>query len=429
MKVNTDIYGTAADWVIDTGFNYNTSAPAEYCFKRGKYTDLKNYVDNSVLTAGQPIDYSICYAAQAKGLPLSKMRTWFNNMDTTVTEYTRNKETGWFFGHGSGGFSSDFSYINAAAIVLQDNQSEISTVHDIYWLPDGVIKPYPNQLSQQVIPIVEFNPHAAYFAIEADVFNKSSAQVTTYTLKQLQDGTFTSNDVIIRAYGTLYTRRSTEADYTPVADDSSNYCGVCLNTPLEFKNTNINSMAFLSYAMFLQENIPLYGWADRHDFNVTIDGQRHRIMRFFATDTLSATVSHIFIDTLETTYNVLYSSSYGYVVEGYAAITPANLEKLRRCAAAYGLFFTEGSGDALKSDSGRWTNNDMFLGTLENGIAKGDYTRGAGNVINPLYNITSSQQTGYYPYAPNIYIGDKKVNNIFIGDQKVIKAYMGDQQL
>lgn len=430
MNVNNDIYGSASEWVIDTGFNYNTSAPAEYCFKRGKYTDLKNYVDNGALTAGTDIDYSISYAGMAKGGPLCKMRTWYNDMNSIMKEYTRDVETGWFFGHGYGGFSSDFSYITAAEIVLQDDQSHVEDIYNIYWIPDGVIQPYPNQLSQRVIPIVEFNPHATYFDIVADVFNKSSGQVTTYTLKQLQEGTFTSNDLIIRAYGNLYSRRSTESDYTKVAADSSNYCGICLNKALEFKTGTHNvSMAFLSYAMFLENNIPLYGWTDKNHYTVTIDGVKHRVMRYFASSTLTATSAHIFIDTLDTTYNVLYTTSDGYIVEGYAEITPANLEKLRKSAAAYGLFFTEGSGEALKTNPDRWTSNDMFLGVLENGIGKGSYTRGAGNVINPMFYINSSQLTGYYPYAPNIYIGDKKVNGLYIGEQKVIKAYLGNKKL
>ncbi len=429
MNVNTDIYGSASEWVIDTGFNYNTTAPAEYCFKRGKYTTLKNYVDNGALAVGKDIDYSICYGGMSKGMPLSKMRTWFNNMNDTMTEYTRDVETGWFFQHSAGGFSSSFSYITAAAIVLQNDQAHIDELKTIYWLPNGIIEPYPKQLSQQSIPIVEFNPHACYFDINVDVYNRSTGRTNTYTLKQLQSGSFTSDNVIIRAYGTLYSRRSTEADYIPVVADSSNYCGIGINKALEFKSANSNSMPFLSYAMFLEKNIPLYGWTDRNSFDLTMSGQHHHVARFFASNTLTATDSHIFLDTLESTYNVLYSQSYGYVVEGYAEITPANLEKLRKSAAAYGLFFTEDSGEALKENPDRWTHNDMFLGVLENGIGKGSYTRGAGNVINPMFYINSSQQTGYYPYAPNIYIGDKKVNGLDIGEQKVIKAYLGDKKL
>ena len=109
-------------------------------------------------------------------------------MNSNMKEFTRDVETGWFFGHGSGGFSSDFGYITAAEIVLQDDVSHIEDIYNIYWIPDGVIEPYPNQLSQRVIPIVEFNPHATYFDIVANVFNKSSGQVTTYTLKQYSAG-------------------------------------------------------------------------------------------------------------------------------------------------------------------------------------------------------------------------------------------------
>jgi hypothetical protein len=94
----------------------------------------------------------------------------------------------------------------------------------------------------------------------------------------------------------------------------------------------------------------------------------------------------------------------------YMLPTEENIEYLRKCCAAYGLFFCESiitsdnkdlSGGALEANNGRWLHNDMFLGIIEdNGYTQGRYTRGLQNGMQTQFNWTDSSESIYDPDIP-----------------------------
>ena len=94
----------------------------------------------------------------------------------------------------------------------------------------------------------------------------------------------------------------------------------------------------------------------------------------------------------------------------YMAPTSENIEYLRKCCAAYGLFFCESiitsdnkdlAGGALEANNGRWLHNDMFLGIIEDtGYTQGRYTRGMQNGMQTQFNWTDSTESIYDPDVP-----------------------------
>lgn len=102
-----------------------------------------------------------------------------------------------------------------------------------------------------------------------------------------------------------------------------------------------------------------------------------------------------------------------------------DLEWIMRGAAAYGLFFTDGTPTeypdifAAGNDIYRWVNENMCLGVVdENGYTHGDYTRGMSNPTAPNFTWLDTTQSPYDPKKPKIPTNDYSSATVFnnIGD-------------
>lgn len=102
-----------------------------------------------------------------------------------------------------------------------------------------------------------------------------------------------------------------------------------------------------------------------------------------------------------------------------------DLEWIMRGAAAYGLFFTDGTPTeypdifAAGNDVYRWVNENMCLGVVdENGYTHGDYTRGMSNPTAPNFTWLDTTQSPYDPKKPKIPTNDYSSATVFnnIGD-------------
>ena len=260
MEVNTQIYGASTTWSRDDGFSY-AAVPDAYAFKKGQCDTLKDYVNANKLSIGQQIDYSICYAGMASDLPLSKLKTWVvlqdgDNVNNYIIQmYSRNEPTGWFFGHGEN-FASTYAEIYGSPILLDNRPDALYRIADYYWIPDGQLTETTYQVSQNITPIVEFNPHSCYFGINVEVFNRQTGNFATYYLDEMHGHTFSAYEVITRAWGELWTRRGdTDTDYAA----AGTYCGVCPDRLIDFGS---NAIPYLSYAYNLNHHFPLFGWLD-----------------------------------------------------------------------------------------------------------------------------------------------------------------------
>ena len=102
-----------------------------------------------------------------------------------------------------------------------------------------------------------------------------------------------------------------------------------------------------------------------------------------------------------------------------------DLEWIMRGAAAYGLFFTDGTPTeypdifAAGNDVYRWVNENMCLGVVDkNGYTHGDYTRGMSNPTAPNFTWLDTAQSPYDPKKPKIPTNDYSSATVFnnIGD-------------
>ena len=418
MQVNTDVYGARSTWRRDeNGFSwYNSNIPEDMQFKRGQYNRLIDYVNNNRMAFGQHIDYSICYAAHGEGMPLASVRTWYTPYEGgqwKAYTYKRNKVTGWFFGHQLDDYNSYAYYIRNPKALLVDGVTNNYTKTDL-WLPEGINANYPEQQSKLIAPIVEFPTRGAYFGIEVCLYKASSASFYRKWLSELQTGDW-SDYIIVSAYGVLYTYANSERDYQQI----ESRCCVCPNQTYEFEreDTQQKGLPFLKYSQFngmSYSPLPIFGWVDGGASSEYFGGRNHAVKRMFWNGTDYQGDATMFIDTVpNAVFNALDYSGWGKAIEAYCTVTAENLEAIRKAAAAYGLFFTEQDPENLRTNANRWTNSAMFCGLLdENGVGHGEYTQGADNRDNPVYNMGSSQNSNYDPTTPPTPVDPNTYSNI-----------------
>lgn len=104
----------------------------------------------------------------------------------------------------------------------------------------------------------------------------------------------------------------------------------------------------------------------------------------------------------------------------------SNYNKFMQIAALFGCFFTPTNKYVFDYDM---LDNDLYLPVLDNsGVTHGQYTHGADNANNPLYNLNS-----IFDWQPSsgfkIYIGDNQVRKIYVGNKEVETAYLGNNEL
>lgn len=89
-----------------------------------------------------------------------------------------------------------------------------------------------------------------------------------------------------------------------------------------------------------------------------------------------------------------YYGQYWYTIP----YSQANYDKIMKIAALFGCFFTPTTKYTFNYDM---LDNDLYLPILdENGVAHGQYTRGADNANNSLYKVNSIRDIDYNPDTP-----------------------------
>lgn len=225
-----------------------------------------------------------------------------------------------------------------------------------------------------------------------------------YSLKDYLAFTQHDRDVnpISRAFARVYIRNSTAGTYDYRASNFWQFYPV-LSIP--FAGNGINNIYCyfnLVTSMINQTNnldLPLFGLPnDRKligDNKVYITPQSGFLDFFYGWDKISGVKN---IDTDSCIF--------------YMLPTAENIEYIRKCCAAYGLFFCDSiltsdgkdlSGGALEANDGRWLHNDMYLGIIEDsGYTEGRYSRGISNGLQSQYNWKDSTESTYNPDVPPV---------------------------
>lgn len=462
MQVNTEFYGEPSTWIKNTAIDNTATTPPLYWFKVAdvnpdsaaqfnRKSRLIDYVNANKLEFGEDVEPSICYAAMSGG-PLINVEMYnsvydFNNVQTIkTTSNIFDSPCGWFFATLTDVSPSAGAGFAGASYLTDTNYDYYDIIGQYYWKVDNKTITYvkANNVSASIQPIVEFNPRGMYMSIMITIFNKTTGAYNNYTMEQVRtnftNNTFnTDTHVIIRAYADIYTRRgNTEAYY---AADTAGANGL-IAVPI--KHAIINDHDVINYG-YRYNQFTLLGWnagnpsaykfnheGDTQSLN---DGNYYPFQRCFSVsppadvNTAASTGGYIWVNTQHSRFfqeAEYYNQGLGIV--SYVEYSEENMEAIRRAAACFGLFFTEKDGSSFSSNPNKWTDNAMFCGVLENGIGKGNYTRGVDNVNNKVYSWSSSQDSPYGD-SYNIFIGDNQVNKIYIGDTEINAAYIGDQKL
>lgn len=232
--------------------------------------------------------------------------------------------------------------------------------------------------------------------------NDSPLPNASYSLKEYLAFTQHERDVnpISRAFARCYGRNSTTGTYGYQTED---YWGLypVLSTPFSGNGiTNIYCHFNLLCSLINNLNpveLPLFGLPiDRKltgDNKVYIEPQSGFLDFFYGYDRITG------VKAVNTESCIFYMLP-----------TDENIEYIRRCCAAYGLFFcddivaddeTDFSGGS--SELTRWTHNDMYLGIIEDdGYTRGNYTHGIDNARARQFDWIDSTDSTYNPDVPPI---------------------------
>lgn len=100
-----------------------------------------------------------------------------------------------------------------------------------------------------------------------------------------------------------------------------------------------------------------------------------------------------------------YDGAFWYTIP----YSQANYDKIMKIAALFGCFFTPTTKYTFNYDM---LDNDLYLPILDaNGVAHGQYTRGADNANNALYTLSSIRDIDYNPDAPPKPVDTNTYNN------------------
>ena len=110
------------------------------------------------------------------------------------------------------------------------------------------------------------------------------------------------------------------------------------------------------------------------------------------------------------TINIVGDNSNGYTYYYKIPYSETNYETVMKMVACFGCYFTPTSKTSFAY---AMTDSDLCLPVIdENGVAHGEYTRGADNANNDLYELDSIREKDYDPTKPPTPIDPNTYSNI-----------------
>lgn len=410
MELNTAIWGDNTEWQVDETINYYDDGKKAY---NGKYKSLSEYVTNNIFELNTAIDNTILYCGQAAGVTPWGDRAIYSGFDslegttpTPTLEVNRQADIALFTVQNN---TSHFRGIDGIRAIMDESTNPDSLTNTGYtrWSPYARNFPdteYPNtnlpNTNYQLCPVVDFDLRCMIGVIYVDVCSTVDGTRSTMTLYDFEHGNY-SDYVILYAFMRLALLSGSDSYSIVQVSSPARAIGFVDMRPIETTTGD-----YINYVEAVQNvpSIPLFGFnEDRYSWNSTYRcfntywGYNNTDTEY--TNTMShagvlysasrATFVHYKIQKDYQTYSGLYNVWY------YMENNADNLEYLRKAAASYGIWFTDNPTSDILLSPTRWTDNNMMLGLLRDGVGYGDYTRGSGNLENPAYNWTSSHQSGY----------------------------------
>lgn len=431
MQIDTNIWGDSSTWVKDIFF-WSTDATftddilAWYNANPRKITDNINFAINT------PIDYSICYAAHAANekMPLADIEVY----DYQGNKVLEQKETAGFFFCDYPNVSASYNDIWSWGAIKDNITADLQETGINWWLEKAETE-YIGTLNYngQTRPIVQFGIKSLFGAIRVALVKNDYSATVYLWLKELENNinTYKDNYHIEECYMPLYTYNGkTGDDFNPFTQNTRYKFnnigggGIAINKNLKIVGSDTE---FNNYDMFVSNGyLPIFGtglnnivnYRNLGHYGIQISKRASLYYEYYDRSfaVCMASAADLGVSVYETT------NEYGfpaYLLNPKMAITADNCEKLRKGAAAYGLFFTDDDPTTLLTDTtnnARWVNEKMYCGVLDDdGVGHGEYTKGTENITNDVYSRETSQDSPYNPDAhidPNTYSDTTNFNSV-----------------
>ena len=403
MQVNESIYGAANSWL-----NSYYLADGDMKTKCANFTGGNTLVSSSSLGVGNTvgktphnelIEGSICFSALGNESYYSRL-CYVNGDDITQDNEIA---TPFFYCENDREYDSDTN--NYISDDYKENMWKVySDIHT------------PN-LSDRTIPIVELNPRKIVYVLQivccdANGVEPSGTRWRFFGTYARDASSIKTNYPYIKA-ARLNPRIDNGTLTTPNRISSSSfsdrYQGFGIGINREFTNIQNNNYK-INYAMYR---------AAADDFcSIMIYGMKATSLPH---------PSYYYDILLCDTDDIIFNSYTGNLEVRHEA-TPEFLDNLIKQAACFGVYFR--AYDHNNDEIYRWdvTTGELdapavFLGLLdEQGIGHGEYTSGAANHNNPIYNWNSYSESPYdytkpvdpTPYNDRTVFGDNTLSNTFI---------------
>ncbi len=424
---NPEIWGTPETWINAPYSGGDSSSIAESlkfsCPKcpdfetENNKTRLDSGITSGRIIANESLDLSICPCGQDENVSAyGKLAIFNENGDISLTPRVveRTSPVNWFMYDQLG----DTSRRAESFKIYRDySWSTSSGMKFDQWSPKAAQSSY--NINRYISPYVYWYTRSLLLSIEVACINSvgnSGVNSTWYTLEDWKSNHNTQSICGVRCYVRAvnnYDANTNILSYINTGISQYRYSGKVgiLDAIPDIKNNGeLTDTTFYSFLSYSDRGRYLYLFKENASFGTSSGMAILPAWEMFDGQTI----------------NRCGNSSYGYVFYYDIPYSDDTYEKIMKMVACFGCYFTPTSKYEFHYDM---TDDDLYLPVVgDDLIMHGEYTHGADNQNNELYNCDSifefEPSTGF-----KIYIGDNQVRKIYVGNKEVETAYLGNNEL
>lgn len=420
---NPEIWGNSSSWIyseraygLETTIsrvakcdkpkiaNFNPNASTGY---KGSLLEAINTAEK--MTINQYIDNSICPCGQDPTVsPYGKIALLNENNELSTTPSrvitVTDSNINWFFADSAKNSGNNNNYYHTTYTTTSSSRLGLNNEQ---FAPKAQDPPTSTNTNMVLCPYVYYGLKSLVLSIEVCCAPSTITNPTSgYTWRTLNSWKNDHSDEIIIGLR-LFVRNCTAIDGTtlaltynndrPISSGQASF--ICVTNPI-----NINNNGVMTDTQLLS----IFGTAN--DRSVTIFARTPQIYNYNDTRRqVAALPCWDYFDGQECVrYKPISSDPVAYFFYKIP-YSDDTYEKIMKIAALYGCFFTPSGKYQFDNDM---LDNDLYLPVLdENGVAHGQYTRGAANATNPLYSKNSIRDIDYDPTTPPTPVDTNTYNN------------------
>lgn len=371
MAVNTNVYGTAEQW-IDSSFNRYITDKNKVAYFAANQSRLENGVSSGKLSYSEPIDKSLSYCGLGEESALSHIGYIYKvGGSYDVQEWQDNFVTNFAF------FQQNSTNIDMSptreACKFDDNE--------IYKYLAWQATQSSYNKNKYLQPYTSINPKNLVLCIYVRVTNNNMTDYREVDLSTYISTYKTTYPRIICAYVEAFFNNQAWTEANPrrtISGDMETSLNGNLRTLSygRLDNYKCEGKNFDIHSYFLND-CTIFGSSSRAETLIYND----KMLFVMATEACKPHV-HLYLTGGDRDYMNAY-------IEYFEGVE----DEILKTVACFGLYFTPSASVAT---SGKLTNNDMYIGILdENGIGHGEYLRGADTVNAPQNEYTDMNESGY----------------------------------